>query len=75
MPAATLTPKTGSKKGLAKNGKVDASRDKGAAARSLETGRMPQNLSKFCTNCGTKFHRNTYRFCGDCGHVRSTIVN
>lgn len=40
MPAATLTPRTGSKKSLAKTGKVDVGRHTNGGARSLETGKM-----------------------------------
>lgn len=73
LPAPSLTPRITAKKSLTKPGKAEASRDKASKPRG--NGKMPQNLSKFCTNCGAKFQRNTYRFCGECGHVRSTIVN
>ena len=47
-----------------------------------KTPRVGQNakdnnssLSKFCTNCGAQFHKNSFRFCGECGHMRSTVFS
>lgn len=55
--------------------KKQRSYTKDVAAGGKNSKNQSQTLSKFCTNCGVQFHKNSFKFCGDCGALRSTVIN